>query len=87
MSSSQLGTVTSHHEVTGIAASGFWLLVDDAEYFVPFADYPVFRGAGVEQVFDARRLSPRQFHWPALDAAIELDALERPEYYPLIWRD
>ena len=87
MSLSPPGTVTSHHEVTGITVSGFWLLVDDAEYFVPFADYPVFRKAGVEQIFDVKRLSPRQFRWPALDADIELDALEHPEYYPLIWRD
>ena len=87
MNSGQLGTVTSHHEVTGITVSGFWVLVDDAEYFVPFSDYPVFRSAGVEQVFDVRRLAPRQLYWPALDADVELDALEHPEYYPLIWRD
>ena len=87
MSLGQLGTVTSHHEVTDVSASGFWLLVDDAEYFVPFADYPVFRRAEVEQIFDVRRLSLRQLHWPALDVDIELDALEHPEYYPLTWRD
>ncbi len=86
MSLGQRGTATSHHEVTGITASGFWLLADDAEYFVPFSNYPVFRTAGIEQIFDVQRLSARQFHWPALDADVELDALEHPEYYPLIWR-
>jgi len=25
------------------------------------------------------------FHWPTLDADIELDALEEPERYPLVW--
>lgn len=86
MSSGLPGTSTSHSEVTNIGRSGFWLLVDDKEYFVPFADYPVFQNAAVEQIFLVERLSHNQFHWPELDADIELDALEHPEQYPLIWR-
>ncbi len=27
----------------------------------------------------------RQFHWPDLDADIELEELEHPEHYPLEW--
>ncbi len=79
------GTNTSHSEVTSIGLTGFWLLVDDAEYFVPFADYPVFQTATVEQVFAMQHLSPTQFYWPNLDADIELDALTNPERYPLVW--
>ncbi len=86
MSSEQPGIAISHNEVTSIGPMGFWLLVDDQEYFVLFADYPVFRKATIEQILDVRRLSPRQFHWPALDADVELDALEHPEKYPLTWR-
>ena len=41
----------SHSEVTNICAFGFWLLVDDWEYFVPFADYPAFHEATVAQNF------------------------------------
>jgi len=86
MSLEQPGIGISHSEVTGIGPTGFWLLVDDAEYFVPFADYPVFQTATVDQIFSVQRLSPQQFHWPALDADLELDALEHPERYPLVWR-
>ncbi|HKZ87267.1 MAG TPA: DUF2442 domain-containing protein [Anaerolineae bacterium] len=86
MSLEQLGIDISHSEVTSVGPAGFWLLVDDAEYFVPFADYPVFQIATVDQIFNVQRLSPRQFHWPALDADVELDALEHPEHYPLVWR-
>ena len=86
MSLEQPGIGISHDEVTNIGPTGFWLLVDDAEYFAPFADYPVFQTATVGQIFTMRRLAPRQFHWPALDADIELDALEYPEQYPLVWR-
>lgn len=34
MSSSLPGAVISHSEVTNISAVGFWMLVDDKEYFV-----------------------------------------------------
>ncbi len=83
MSLEMLGVVTSDSEVTNISANGFWMLVDNREYFVPFDDYSVFRDATVAQIYDIRRLSPSQFHWPQLDADIELEALEHPEQYPL----
>ena len=79
------GISISHSPVTNIDPHGFWLLVDDAEYFVPFADYPAFAKATIEQIFAVQRLSPTQFHWPDLDADIELEALEQPEHYPLEW--
>jgi hypothetical protein len=32
-----------------------------------------------------QRLGPTQFHWPEIDADIELEALEYPEHYPLLF--
>lgn len=86
MISERPGTNTSHSEITSIDMKGFWLLVDDTEYFVPFADYPVFHTATLAQIFAVQRLSPTQFYWPELDADIELEALEHPEHYPLVWQ-
>lgn len=92
MSLSQHGVAISHNdqpavsEVTNIGASGFWLLSNDVEYFVPFADYPIFREATVAQIYDMQQLSPGQFHWPQLDADIEVEALAHPENYPLVFR-
>ena len=80
------GINISHSEITSIGSTGFWLLVDDKEYFVPFADYPVFKQATVEQIFAMQRIGPDQFHWPDLDADVELEALDHPEQYPLVWR-
>jgi hypothetical protein len=74
---------TSHSEVTSISAIGFWLLVDDREYFVPFADYPTFQDATVAQIYNVQRLDPQQFYWPDLDIDIELNALQHPEQFPL----
>jgi len=81
-----LGTSISQGEITSITSIGFWLLVDDREYLVPFSDYPVFQEATVAQICNIQRLSPRQFHWPGIDADIELDALEDPERFPLQFR-
>jgi hypothetical protein len=86
MSSDLPGVATSHSEVTNISAAGFWLLVDDREYFVPFEDYPVFQEATVAQIFNLQRLGPDQFHWPDLDADIELEALAEPERFSLAFR-
>ena len=78
--------MTSPSEVTNIGNVGFWLLVDGQEYFVPFQDYPAFKQASVVQIFNLQRLSPGQLYWPDLDIDIELDALRRPEHYPLVWK-
>ena len=86
MSSYLPGIDTSYSEVTSVSSTGFWLLVDDKEYFVPFADYPVFRKASVDQILAVQRLGPRQLYWPTLDVDIELDALEAPEQYPMAWK-
>lgn len=87
MPSSLTGTGTSGNEVTAIEATGFWVLLDDREYFIPFADYPVFRDAPVRAIFNVRQLSPNQLHWPDLDADVETDALAAPGSFPLVWKD
>ena len=86
MISNQPETGISLNEVTNIEPLGFWVLVDDREYFIPFADYPVFQGASIQQIFQVQRISPTQLHWPDLDADIEIEALEQPEHYPLVFK-
>lgn len=76
----------SPSEVTNIEPMGFWILVGNKEYFVPFDDYPVFKGASIQQIFQVQQVSPTQFHWPDLDADIEIEALEQPEHYPLVFK-
>jgi hypothetical protein len=87
MNSGLHGTDISVSEVTNIGPFGFWILVMGTEYFVPFDDYPVFKRASVQQIFNMESLSPSQLYWPDLDADIETDALDNPEKYPLIWKD
>ncbi len=70
-----------------IDPTGFHLLIDGTEYFVPFEDYPRFKQAKLSEIFNMQRLSPDQFHWPDLNIDIELDALKAPEKYPPVWKD
>jgi Protein of unknown function (DUF2442) len=86
MNSSPAGTNTSQSEVTNISALGFWLLVDDREFFVPFHDYPIFKQANVAQIYTCQQIAPGQFYWPDLDVDIELAALQNPEQFPLVFK-
>ena len=83
MSLSMSGTDILEYEVTNIDKHGFWLLVEDKEYFVSFEDYPAFKKATIEQMLNVHREGPGQFNWPDLDADIELEALDFPEHFPL----
>jgi hypothetical protein len=83
----QHGTSTlTSNEITGISNLGFWLLVNDSEYFVPFKDYPQFKKCTIEQIFSFEMLSPNQFYWKSVDCDIELEALKSPERFPLIFK-
>lgn len=80
------GKGTSSAEVQDITRHGVWLLVRGQEYFLPYVQYPWFRDAKVAEVYDVRLLNGMHLHWPALDVDLELEALERPENYPLTYK-
>ncbi len=82
MSSSQLGTPTSP-EVTNISQHGFWLLVDEAELFLPFEQFPWFRDATVASIQKVEQPTPGHFYWPELDVDVGIDSIRNPERYPL----
>jgi hypothetical protein len=86
MSLSLPGVAISQCEVTNISQFGFWLLVDNREYFVPFADYPVFQAASITQIYSVEHIAPDQLYWPALDVDINLRSLEYPEAFPLVFK-
>ncbi len=72
--------------VTCVEQTGYWLRVGEKEYFVAFTQYPVFETATVAEIFDVESPFPDDFHWPQLDADIEIDMLQHPEKYPLVAR-
>ena len=86
MTSSTRGASTLQIEVTNIDRFGFWLLVEDKEYFLPSQDFPWFRTARIEEILNVDFLHGDHLRWPALDVDLCLDSLAQPESFPLIYR-
>lgn len=86
MGSSSVGTGTSAVEVLNISANGIWLYVKGKEYFLPYEDFPWFKGARVSEIQRVRLSHGRHLHWADLDVDLALDSLEHPEHYPLKYR-
>ena len=80
------GTSTSTVEVTHISKNGFWLLLDEEELMLPFANFPWFKRASVEQICDVERPSPNHLYWPKLDIDLSIESIRHPENFPLISR-
>jgi hypothetical protein len=70
-----------------ISPTGLWLYAKGREYFLPFGEYPWFKTAPVASVQNVRLLHASHLHWPDLDVDLELESLQRPENYPLTYRE
>ncbi len=81
------GIATSEAEVTNISRHGFWILLDDREHFLPFAELPWFAKATVDQILRLERPHPHHLYWPELDIDLAVESIEAPEKYPLKARD
>jgi hypothetical protein len=77
---------TSELEVLNISKNGIWLLVSDREYFMPFDQYPWFRDATVSEIHNVELLSGTHLRWADLDVDLEVESLDKPGSYPLIYK-
>ena len=78
------GTITSAVEVTHVSKHGFWLLLDAEELLVPFALFPWFRQATIEQLSDVQLPTPDHLYWPQLDADLSVASIRNPSNFPLV---
>ena len=78
------GTHISQVEVTQISKHGFWLLLADEELFLPFADFPWFRGATIEQLCEIEGPAKNHLFWPSLDIDLAVESIRNPSAFPLI---
>ena len=78
------GTLTSQVEVTQVSKHGFWLLLADEELFLPFADFPWFRSATIEQLCEIEWPADKHLFWPSLDIDLAVESIRNPSAYPLI---
>ena len=83
MKSKKHGKSTSSVEVSHISVHGLWLLVNDTECFLPFAEFPWFKKATVQDVHNVKLLHEHHLYWPSLDIDLELESILNLEHYPL----
>ena len=84
MKSVQRGGNISPIEVTNISEHGFWvLLAGEEELFLPYSEFPWFKGALVAEICDVELLHGRHLYWRSLDIDLSLDSVRHPERYPL----
>jgi len=78
------GTTTSAAEVTHVSKHGFWLLLDAEELLVPFAEFPWFKKATIEQLSDVQWPSQGHLYWPQLDVDLSVESIRNPKAFPLV---
>ncbi|WP_299695479.1 DUF2442 domain-containing protein [uncultured Vibrio sp.] len=70
-------------KVLGVNPLGLWLLAEGEEHFLSFEEFPWFKNATVESVFNVEKQGRSGFCWPELDVDLTLDGIKHPEKYPL----
>ena len=86
MKSERHGRNTSELEVTNISLHGFWILVNEKEYFLPFSSFPWFRQAKLDDILNVELFKNHHLYWPALDIDLTLDIIDNPEKFPLVYK-
>ena len=79
-------TITLAAEVTHVSRHGFWLLLGDEELAMPFAEFPWFKKATIEQLSDVQRPTEDHLYWPQLDADLSVESIRNPQAFPLVSR-
>ncbi len=85
MKSQKLGKSTSSLEVLNISKNGIWLLVNNREFFLTYDQFPWFKNATVSQIQNVKLSHGTHLRWVDLDVDLDLDSLDNPESYPLIY--
>ncbi len=80
------GAASSAPEVTNVSSHGFWLLIGSEELFLPFSQFPWFRAATLDQLFNVQLQSADHLHWPDLDVDLSVQSIRTPSAFPLVAR-
>ena len=78
------GTTTLAAEVTNVSTHCLWLLLGDEELVLPFADFPWFKKATIEQLTDVQRPTDDHLYWPQLDVDLSVESIRKPQAFPLV---
>ena len=78
------GMTISEVEVSLVSNQGFWLLTDDEELFLSYADFPWFKEATIAQITQVERPTKNHLYWPNLDIDLSLESVRHPAKFPLV---
>jgi len=78
------GVATSEVEVSLASSKGFWLLLNNEELFVPYAEFPWFKQATMEQITTVEWPAPNHLYWPLLDIDLAVESIRNPGQFPLV---
>ena len=81
------GTITSAPEVTHVSKHGFWLLLGDEELLLPFAQFPWFKKATIEQLSEVEWPTSGHVYWPQLDVDLSVESIRDPTAFPLVAKE
>lgn len=84
MRSEQVGASTSAAEITNVSPRGFWILLDDQEWILPFERFPWFADASIAQLTSVERPFPHHLQRPELDIDLHVESIDEPDSYPLV---
>ena len=73
-------------ELGDVTVKGFWLRINSREFFLSYADFPLFRNATRSELSDVAVPWPEHVRWETLDIDLEFESIEHPSRYPLIDR-
>ncbi len=83
---SKSGKSISKLEITNISEHGFWILLEEKEYFLSFEQYPWFKDAKISSITHVKLFHNNHLYWPKLDVDLTTEILDNPENYPLIYK-
>jgi hypothetical protein len=81
------GIVTSGAEVTHASRHGLWLLLGNEELHLPFAQFPWFRNATIDQIASVEWPTPNHVYWPQLDIDLSVECIRNPARFPLVSKE
>ncbi|MBP7653253.1 DUF2442 domain-containing protein [Candidatus Dependentiae bacterium] len=81
-----LGTNTSQVEIENISTYGFWIFLENKEYYLSFEQYPWFKNATISDIISVQFFPPRHLYWENLDVDLDLNDIINPSNSPLIYK-
>lgn len=71
-------------KVLTITQNGLLLSIPQGDFFLSYTEYPWFKSAKVDDIFNVEMEGNDAIRWDNLDVDLEIDSILNPEKYPLL---